>query len=101
GRFYRFSEHAFQSTIAWYGRTLQVVLGHQTITLLIAVATLVATILLYVYVPKGFFPVQDTGVILGVSEAPQTASFEAMTERQEALAKEILKDPAVESLSSF
>jgi len=99
--FYRKSEHAFKSIIAFYGRTLQVVLRYRTTTLLITVATLVGTILLYIYVPKGFFPVQDTGVILGISEAPQSISFRAMADRQQALAAAILKDPAVESLSSF
>jgi multidrug efflux pump len=99
---YRWSEHAFQSIISFYGRTLRVVLRHQTITLLIAVATLVATIYLYIIVPKGFFPVQDTGVILGISEGPQDVSFPQMAERQEAIAKVILADKAdVESLSSF
>ena len=76
-------------------------LQHQTTTLLVAVGTLVLTILLYIVVPKGFFPVQDTGVIQGVSEAPQNISFTRMAERQQALAAVILKDPAVESLSSF
>ena len=74
---------------------------HQTATLLVAVGTLVLTVLLYVVVPKGFFPVQDTGVIQGISEAPQSISFAAMAERQQALAAVILKDPAVASLSSF
>src|SRR6185295_9179406 len=69
GRFYRWSERVFESVIAFYGRTLGWVLGHQTGTLVVAVATLATTILLYVVIPKGFFPVQDTGVILGVSEA--------------------------------
>jgi multidrug efflux pump len=101
GRFYRASEHAFNSLIAFYGKTLRWVLRHQTATLIVAVATLVMTVGLYVIVPKGFFPVQDTGVILGISEAPQTVSFAAMAERQQALAKVILRDPAVESLSSF
>ena len=87
--------------IARYGRTLRWVLRHQPSTLLVAVATLALTILLYIVVPKGFFPVQDTGVILGISEAPQTVSFAAMAERQQALADVILQDPAVESLSSF
>src|SRR5262249_22740961 len=81
--------------------TLQFVLRFRKITLLITAGTLVATILLYVYVPKGFFPVQDTGVILGVSEGPQDVSFSAMAKRQRALADVILRDPAVESLSSF
>ena len=101
GWFYRKSEYAFNWVIARYGTTLQWVLKHQPLTLLITFSTLVATILLYIAVPKGFFPVQDTGVILGVSEAPQTVSFPAMSNRQEALARVILKDPAVESLSSF
>ena len=101
GRFYRASEHAFESVIAFYGRTLTWVLNHQPLTLWIAAATLVCTVLLYVWIPKGFFPVQDTGVILGVSEAPQSISFTAMANRQQALARVILQDPAVESLSSF
>jgi multidrug efflux pump len=101
GRFYRVSEHFFTATIERYGTTLRWVLRHQTATLWVAIATLVGTILLYIVVPKGFFPVQDTGVILGVSEAPQTVSFAAMAERQQALSAVILQDPAVESLSSF
>ncbi len=100
-RFYRSSQRAFDAVIAFYGRTLSWVLRHQPATLLVAVATLVSTILLYVVIPKGFFPVQDTGVILGISEAPQTVSFPAMADRQQALAGVILNDPAVESLSSF
>src|SRR5216683_493191 len=99
--FYRNSEHAFNSIIAFYGRTLKFVLRYRTTTLLITAATLVGTILLYIYVPKGFFPVQDAGAILGVSEGPQDVSFAAMSQRQRALADVILKDPAVESLSSF
>src|SRR5260221_7249056 len=101
GWFYRKSEDAFNSVIAFYGRTLQFVLRFRTTTLIVTVATLVGTILLYIYVPKGFFPVQDTGVILGVSEGPQNVSFAAMAQRQQALTDVILKDPAVESLSSF
>ncbi len=101
GRFFRASERAFESIIAFYGRTLTWVLKHQSMTLLVAVATLVATILLFLAIPKGFFPIQDTGVIQGVSEAEQTISFSAMSERQQALGKLILQDPAVESLSSF
>jgi len=99
--FYRKSEKVFNDVIAFYGRTLQVVLRFRTTTLLVTVGTLVGTILLYIYVPKGFFPVQDTGVILGVSEAPQNVSFQAMSRRQQALADVILRDPAVASLSSF
>jgi len=101
GRFYRVSEKAFGDVIGFYGRTLRLVLDHQQATLVVAVATLAATILLYVVIPKGFFPVQDTGVILGISEASQTVSFPAMAAGQQALARVILRDPAVESLSSF
>jgi multidrug efflux pump len=99
--FYRTSEGAFDSVIRFYGATLNFVLRHQPATLLIAVATLAATIVLYVIVPKGFFPVQDTGVILGISEAPHDISFPAMAQRQQALARAVLQDPAVASLSSF
>jgi multidrug efflux pump len=101
GRFYEASERLFDRVIKVYARTLQWVLQRQTATLLVAVATLVLTILLYVIVPKGFFPVQDTGVIQGISDAAQNISFPAMAERQQALTDVILKDPAVESLSSF
>ena len=101
GRFYEASERVFDGVIHYYGRTLQVVLKHQPLTLLVAISMLVLTILLYISVPKGFFPVQDTGVIQGISDAPQNISFSAMAERQQALAQVILKDPAVESLSSF
>jgi multidrug efflux pump len=100
-RFYVASEHAFQSTIAFYGRTLQWVLKRQTATLLVAAGTLVLTIVLYIIIPKGFFPVQDTGIIQGISEAGQSISFPAMAEKQQQLAHLILQDPAVESLSSF
>ncbi len=99
--FYRKSEKMFNDVIEFYGRTLRFVLRFRTTTLLVTVATLVGTILLYIYVPKGFFPVQDTGVILGVSQAPQNISFAAMSTRQQQLADVILDDPAVESLSSF
>src|SRR5581483_9223535 len=95
------SEEIFEKTIAFYGRTLKWVLKHQTATLLVAVATLVLTVLLFMIVPKGFFPVQDTGVIQGISQAPQSTSFEAMQQRQQQLVNVILQDPAVESLSSF
>ena len=98
---FRWSERAFQAVINFYGSTLAVVLRHQFLTLLVAVGTLAATIWLYLVIPKGFFPVQDTGVILGISESPQSTSFAAMAEKQQALADVILKDPAVESLSSF
>jgi multidrug efflux pump len=101
GRFYRWSQRLFDRTIAGYGRTLRWVLGRQTATLWVAVVTLVLTVMLYIAVPKGFFPIQDTGLILGISEAPQTVSFPAMANRQQELATVILKDPAVASLSSF
>jgi multidrug efflux pump len=101
GRFYRWSEHVFESMIAFYGRTLKVVLRFQTITLLVAVATLALTVFLYIIIPKGFFPVQDTGVIQGISQAPAPTSFAAMSQKQQDLAAVILKDPAVQSLSSF
>jgi multidrug efflux pump len=94
-------ERAFQKVARFYERTLGWVLRHQGETLAVAVVTLVATVLLYVAIPKGFFPVQDTGVILGVSEAAPTASFAEMADRQQALARAILRDPAVGSLSSF
>jgi multidrug efflux pump len=100
-RFYVASERAFQSIIAFYGRTLQWVLKRQTATLLVAAGTLVLTILLYIVIPKGFFPVQDTGIIQGISEAGQSVSFAAMAEKQQQLTHLILQDPAVESLSSF
>ncbi len=101
GRFYQWSENLYNRVIQYYGRTLKWVLKHQTATLIITAGTLVLTLLLYVVVPKGFFPVQDTGVILGISDAPQNISFEAMSQRQQQLAQVILKDPNVASLSSF
>jgi len=101
GRIYRWSESVFDRMIAFYGRTLKFVLRYQTITLLVALSTLLLTVFLYIVIPKGFFPVQDTGVIQGISQAPETISFAAMAEKQQELAKVILADPAVESLSSF
>jgi len=101
GRLYRWSEWCFVKTIEGYGKMVRVVLRNQAITLLVAVGTLVLTIYLYKVVPKGFFPVQDTGVILGISEAPQAISFPSMGRRQQDLARVILKDPAVENLTSF
>ena len=101
GRFYNASERVFKNMIAFYGRTLKWVLGYQTITLLVAVATLILPIFLYIVIPKGFFPTQDTGVIQGISQAPATISFAAMKEKQQQLAHIVLQDPAVESLSSF
>ena len=101
GWFYQASENVFNKTIAFYGRTLQFVLRHQRTTLLVTIGTLVATIWLYRIVPKGFFPVQDTGVIMGISDAPESVSFSSMAERQQRLAAAVLKDPDVASLSSF
>jgi multidrug efflux pump len=99
--FYRVSGKGFDAIISAYGRTLRVVLRHQRITQLVTLGTLAGTITLFLYVPKGFFPVQDTGAILGVSESEQSISFPAMAQRQQELARVILKDPDVESLSSF
>jgi multidrug efflux pump len=101
GWFYRASGRFFDRVIARYGAMLDWVLQRQRATLWVALGTLALTVLLYVFVPKGFFPVQDTGVIQGISEAPQSISFSAMAERQRAIARVVLEDPAVESLSSF
>jgi multidrug efflux pump len=101
GRFYDVTEDYYNRIIAAYGRTVKWVLKHQTATLLVTLTTLILTLALYVIVPKGFFPVQDTGVILGISDAPDSVSFDAMAQRQQELAKIILKDKDVESLSSF
>ena len=100
-RIFHASERIYQKVLDFYATTLRRVLQHQTLTLLIAASTLVITVFLYVVVPKGFFPVQDTGIIQGISEAPQSISFSAMAERQQALARLILQDPAVASLSTF
>jgi multidrug efflux pump len=101
GRFYRASGAFFDHVIARYGVWLNWVLDRQRATLLVAVGTLALTVLLYVFVPKGFFPVQDTGVIQAITEAPQSISFVAMAERQQAVADLVLADPAVAGLSSF
>ena len=101
GRVFSASQRLFDRTIQAYGKSLQRVLRHQTATLGVVFGTIVLTVLLYMVVPKGFFPVQDTGAILGISEAPQSISFPAMVKEQQALARIILQDPAVESLSSF
>jgi multidrug efflux pump len=101
GRLFKASERFYERVIEFYGRTLKWVLKHQTATLIVTVATLVLTLFLYIVVPKGFFPVQDTGVILGIAEAPQSSSFANMSDRQQELAKIILQDPDVSSLSSF
>src|SRR6476659_9960621 len=100
-RFYKSTENFYNRVIGFYGRTLKFVLKHQTITLLVTAGTFVLTLFLYVVVPKGFFPVQDTGVILGISEGPGNISFNALAQRQQELAKVILKDHDVVSLSSF
>jgi multidrug efflux pump len=101
GRFYRWSEWCFVKTIEQYGKMVKVVLRHQPMTLLVAVGTLALTTYLYIVVPKGFFPVQDTGVILGISQAPETISFIAMGNKQQELSRVIMQDPAVENLTSF
>jgi multidrug efflux pump len=100
-RIQRWSRERFDALIAAYGRWLSWVLDHQASTLVVAVATLVVTGLLYVVIPKGFFPVQDTGLIQGITEASQTVSYATMADEQEALAAAILKDPDVVSLSAF
>ena len=101
GRFYHASGQFYERVIAGYGRWLTWVLERQTATLLVAIATMVLTVILYIFMPKGFFPLQDTGVIQGITEASQSISFTAMAERQQALARIVLEDPAVESLTSF
>jgi multidrug efflux pump len=100
-RFDLAAEHGFNWIIGRYEKTLNVVLDHQVLTLMIALATMAVTVWLYIVVPKGFFPVQDTGVIQGISVAAQTTSFEAMAQHQQDLAAAILKDPDVVSVSSF
>ncbi|WP_293761742.1 MdtB/MuxB family multidrug efflux RND transporter permease subunit [uncultured Aquitalea sp.] len=101
GWFYHASGRFFDDVIARYGRLLSWVLERQKLTLLVAVGTLALTVVLYVMVPKGFFPLQDTGAIQAISEAQQSVSFSAMSRMQEELAGRVLKDPAVESVSSF
>ena len=91
----------FDRLIDWYDTCLIVVLHHQVLTLIVAVGTLVLTVVLYIVIPKGFFPVQDTGLIQGVTEAPQTVSFDAMASASRRWPTSILKDPDVDSLSSF
>jgi multidrug efflux pump len=101
GRFYRASGQFFKDVIARYGILLKWVFRHQGLTLAVAIGTLLLTVVLYLVIPKGFFPVQDTGAIQGISEAPQSISFTAMAEHQQALGRVILADPAVASLSSY
>ncbi|HEY5893122.1 MAG TPA: MdtB/MuxB family multidrug efflux RND transporter permease subunit [Chthoniobacterales bacterium] len=100
-RFYHGMGQFFDGMIATYGKWLTFVLKHQAATLAITVFTVVLTVILYLVIPKGFFPLQDTGSIQGISEAPQSISFPAMVERQQALVDIILKDPDVKNLSSF
>ena len=100
-RFYQASENVFDNMIAFYGRTLKFVLRFQTITLLVALGTLLLTVFLYIVIPKGFFPVQDTGIIQGISQAPPSIGNQSMADKQQEIANTILQDPAVESLSSF
>ena len=99
--FYRKSEEFFEYVIAKYAVGVRFVLRHQTMTLIVTLATFALTVYLFLIVPKGFFPVQDTGVLLGITEAPQTISFAEMAQRQQALARVVLNDPDVESVSSF
>jgi multidrug efflux pump len=101
GRFSQAAGRALQKITDFYGRTLKIVLGYQKITLLVAVATLVLTALLYITIPKGFFPTQDTGIIRGISQAAGSTSFAQMTRLQQSLGNVVLADPAVESISSF
>jgi multidrug efflux pump len=101
GRFERLSQESVDGMIRQYGRMLTWVLRHQGLTLVVAVATLGLTVWLYIIIPKGFFPVQDTGLIQGVTQAPQSTSYDAMVRRQGQLAKRILQDSDVVNLSSF
>jgi multidrug efflux pump len=101
GRLYHKSEQFYNWVIAQYGKSLQWVLRYRTATLLVTLATLVLTVVLYIFIPKGFFPVQDTGVILGITQAPQTISFPAMSAAQRELARVVLQDPDVTGLASF
>ncbi|MCI0468114.1 MAG: multidrug efflux RND transporter permease subunit [Beijerinckiaceae bacterium] len=100
-RFDLAAERAFNSLRAYYGRALETVLRHQPLTLIVAIATLALTIVLYIAIPKGFFPVQDTGMVEAIAEAPQSVSFPAMAGIQRQVAEAVLRDPAVESVSSF
>ena len=101
GRFFKASERVFVAMLDFYARTLKVVLRYRTITLLVALGTLVLTVFLYIIIPKGFFPVQDTGVIQAISQASPTIGSKSMAQKQQELVAVILKDPAVESVSSF
>jgi multidrug efflux pump len=100
-KFYHWSGEIFDRLIDQYSKALNWVLDRQKATLIVAASTLILTVILYIFIPKGFFPIQDTGMIQGISEAPQTISYSSMAQRQQSLADIILKDPDVESLSSF
>jgi multidrug efflux pump len=99
--FYRWTEGVFQRTIAAYGRSLRWVLRYEAITLLVAVGLLVLTVYQYIEIPKGFFPTQDTGLVQGITQAPESISFDSMSRKQQQVSEALLKDPAVASLSSF
>ena len=101
GRFFQATERFFDGMLAWYDRGLKWVLRHQPLTLAVAITTLIATLAMYVYIPKGLLPEQDTGLITGVTDAAQNISFRAMAAHQRAIADIVLKDPDVESVSSF
>src|ERR1035438_5852633 len=101
GRFFRATEGFFRGMLNAYDRSLQWVLRHQRFTLIVAAVTLVATILLYVFVPKGLLPEQDTGLITGVTDAAQSISFKAMSIRQHEIAEIVERDPDVQSVASF
>lgn len=100
-RFYKWSEQQFERIIGFYGRTLRWVLGRRSVTLVIAFSMILFAILLYYFIPKGFFPTQDTGIIQAITQAPEATSFDAMIQREQTVAHVILDDPAVESISSF
>lgn len=100
-RFERKVDHTQKTVIARYATSLRWILQHQALTLLFAIITLIISCFLFYFIPKGFFPIQDTGLIQGISEASPTISFQAMAEHQQALARVVLEDPAVQSLSSF
>ena len=100
-RFSQASERFFERVIAAYGRVLARVLNHPWLTLSVALATLALSIMLWVFIPKGFFPIQDNGIIQGTLQAPQSASFASMAQRQQQVSDILLKDPAVESLTAF
>jgi len=101
GRIYQLSERGFDALLGFYERTLKVALHHRFVTLMVMLGTIVLTGYLYYIIPKGFFPLQDTGMLFGIAEAAQDISFPAMVERQQALMNIVLKDPAVESVSDF